>query len=71
MESDKQSWLYNILNQPQSGHIRDGKKREQQGQQLFAGWWLEDHYKEMFGIMCYCIYWGLDWPNETSSDMNH
>ncbi len=65
MESDKQSWLYNILNQPQSGQYVMARS-EIVGAQLFAGWWLEDHYKEMFGIMCYCIYWGLDWPNETS-----
>jgi hypothetical protein len=66
MELDKQSWLYNILNQPQNGQFVMSRS-EIAGPQLSAGWWLEDHYKEMFGIMCYCIYWGLDWPNETGA----
>ncbi len=65
MELDKNGWLYNILNQPQGGQFVLSRS-EIAGAQLYAGWWLEDHYKEMFGIMCYCIYWGLDWPNETS-----
>jgi hypothetical protein len=66
MELDKQSWLYNILNQPQNGRFVMSRS-EITGPQLTAGWWQEDRYKEMFGIMCYCIYWGLDWPNETSA----
>jgi hypothetical protein len=66
MELDKQSWLYNILNQPQNGRFVMSRS-EILGQQLSAGWWLQDDYKEMFGIMCYCIYWGLDWPDETST----
>jgi hypothetical protein len=73
MELDKQSWLYTVLNQPQSGQFIMSRS-EIVGQQLYTGRWLEDHYKEMFGIMCYCIYWGLDWPNETSdfiSDHNN
>ncbi len=65
MELDKQSWLYSVLNQPQSGQFVMVRS-EITGQQLYAGWWVKNHYKEMFGIMCYCIYWGLDWPNETS-----
>ncbi len=65
MELDKQSWLYHILNQPQNSQFIMSRS-EIVGQQLYTGWWLKDHYKEMFGIMCYCIYWGLDWPNETS-----
>jgi hypothetical protein len=64
MESDKQSWLYSVLNQPQNGQFVMSRS-EIVGQQLYAGWWLKNHYKEMFAIMCYCIYWGLDWPNET------
>jgi hypothetical protein len=66
MELDKQSWLYNILNQPQNSRFVMSRS-EITGPQLSNGWWLEDHYKEMFGIMCYCIYWGLDWPNETGA----
>jgi hypothetical protein len=62
-ESDK-SWLYNVLNQPQNGQFVMSRS-EITGPQLSAGWWQKNHYKEMFGIMCYCIYWGLDWPNET------
>jgi hypothetical protein len=65
MELDKNKWLYNILNQPQNGQFVMARS-EVTGSQLSAGWWVKNHYKEMFGIMCYCIYWGLDWPDETS-----
>jgi hypothetical protein len=65
MESDKQKWMYNILNQPQNGQFVMARS-EVVGPHLSAGWWTKNHYKEMFGIMCYSIYWGLDWPNETA-----
>jgi hypothetical protein len=64
MELDRNEWLYNILNQPQNGQFVMVRS-EITGPQLSAGWWVKNHYKEMFAIMCYCIYWGLDWPNET------
>ena len=26
----------------------------------------KNNYKGMFALMSYCIYWGMDWPNETT-----
>jgi hypothetical protein len=66
MELDRNAWMYNILNQPQNGQFVMSRS-EITGPQTSAGWWVKNHYKEMFGIMCYAIYWGLDWPNETSA----
>lgn len=63
-ESEKQSWLYDLLNKPWNGHYIKSRS-EIVGQQIYAGWWTQNKYKEMFAIMCYCIYWGVDWPNET------
>ncbi len=72
-ELDKLSWLYAVLNQPQNGQFVLSRS-ELTGPQLSAGWWLKDHYKGMFAMMCNSVYWGLDWPNETSavvSDHNY
>jgi hypothetical protein len=66
MELDRNAWLYDILNQPQSGQFVMSRS-EITSPYLSNGWWTKNHYKEMFGIMCYAIYWGLDWPNETSA----
>ncbi|MEP6465854.1 MAG: T9SS type A sorting domain-containing protein [Parafilimonas sp.] len=66
LESDKNQWLYDILNKPSNG-VYTKSRSEIVGSQLYAGWWTSNQYKQMFGIMCYCIYWGIDWPNETSS----
>ena len=66
MESDKNTWFYDVLNKPSAGTYVKARS-EIVGQQLYAGWWTKNQYKEMFATMCYCIYWGIDWPNETSS----
>ncbi|MBS1745838.1 MAG: T9SS type A sorting domain-containing protein [Bacteroidetes bacterium] len=63
-ELDKQAWLYDLLNKPSRGKYVKARS-EIVGQQLYAGWWTKNQYKEMFAIMTYCIYWGLDWPNQT------
>jgi hypothetical protein len=65
-ELDKTSWLYNLVNQPQAGnYIR--MRCEIAGGSTDAGWWKKFPYKNMFGVMCYGIYWGLDWPNQDNS----
>ena len=51
------------MNKPFNGQYVQARC-EGNGSQLSAGWWTKNQYKEMFAIMCYCIYWGLDWPNE-------
>jgi len=62
-ELDKQQWLYNILNKPLGGRYVQARC-EIVGTQLTAGWWVKQPYKQMFGIITSCIYWGLDWPNQ-------
>jgi hypothetical protein len=64
-ELEKNSWLYDVMNKPSSSEYVQARC-EVMGSQLTSGWWTKNQYKEMFAIMCYCIYWGLDWPNETS-----
>lgn len=66
MESDKNAWLYDILNKPWNGNYIKSRS-EIWGDQLDAGWWAKNKYKSMFALMNYCIYWGLDWPNQTTS----
>jgi hypothetical protein len=62
-EIDKSAWLFDVLNQPQSGdYVR--ARSEITGSNLSSGWWKEAPYKSMFAIMSYAIYWGLDWPNQ-------
>ena len=66
MESDKNTWLYDVLNKPWNGNYIKSRS-EIWGDQLDAGWWTKNKYKSMFALMNYCIYWGLDWPNQTTS----
>lgn len=65
MESDKRGWLFDIMNQPWGGNYIKSRS-EIWGDQLNAGWWTKNNYKGMFALMSYCIYWGMDWPNETT-----
>lgn len=65
-EVTKSSWLYPILNTPQSGNwIR--ARCEITGDGVNQGWWLRSPYKNMFTLMCYGIYWGLDWSNQDNN----
>src|SRR6478735_5170749 len=64
-EFDKNEWLYDVLNKPSNGQYVHARS-EVIGAHLSSGWWTKNPYKQMFAIMCSCIYWGLDWPNETS-----
>src|SRR5205814_3463673 len=65
MELDKRDWLFDIMNKPYSGEYIKSRS-ELTGPQLTSNWWTKNRYKNMFAVMCYCVYWGLDWPNETS-----
>jgi len=65
MEGDKKEWLFDILNKPWNGEYIMSRS-EWVGPQQSAGWWTKNPYKSLFAIMCYNIYWGLDYPNETS-----
>jgi hypothetical protein len=68
-EKTKSAWLYSIMNSPQSaGFART--RCEITGSNLNAGWWKECPYKNMFALMCYGVYWGLDWSNQGPDQLN-
>lgn len=63
-EKTKYSWLYPLLNNPQSGaYIRS--RSELQINPSAVSWWSEYRYRNMFALMTYCIYWGLDWSSQS------
>ncbi|MEP7319899.1 MAG: hypothetical protein ABI921_14185, partial [Panacibacter sp.] len=64
-EKTKAAWLYNILNTPQSGSFVRARC-EITGPNLYYGWWTKAKYKNMFALLSNCIYWGIDWSNQTS-----
>jgi hypothetical protein len=68
-EVGKSNWLYSIINSPQTGnYIR--ARSEIIGDGLSSGWWLKCRYKNMFALLCYDIYWGLDWSNQSVEQLN-
>jgi hypothetical protein len=67
-EGYKSTWLYNLLNQPQNGdYIR--ARSELQFAPEENGWWKDHKYRNMFTLMTYCIFWGLDWSNQAPSQL--
>ncbi|MEP6845815.1 MAG: hypothetical protein ABI861_07415, partial [Panacibacter sp.] len=63
-EVSKASWLYSLLNFPQNGeYIRS--RSEVQVNPQDTGWWSEYRYRNMFALMAYCVFWGLDWSNQS------
>lgn len=63
-EKDKAAWLYNILNNPQTGnYIR--ARSEIIGGGLLSPWWTAMPYKNMFALLGYAVYWGVDWSNQS------
>jgi hypothetical protein len=70
-ELDKNQWLYDAMNKPQSGQYVQSRCETTGGAQLTSGSYTKNQYKEMFGIMCYGIYWGLDWPNQMTGDLQN
>ena len=68
-EVSKANWLYPIINSPQSGnYIR--ARSEIIGNGISSGWWFKCPYKNMFALLCYDIYWGLDWSNQGFDQLN-
>lgn len=62
-ENDKAEWLYPLLNKEFNGqYIR--ARSEITGGATTAGWWNRAPAKNMFALLCYDIYWGLDWSNQ-------
>lgn len=68
-EVTKAQWLYNILNKPQNGHYMRARS-EIIGSASVSGWWTKNPYKNMFAMLCYDIYWGLDWSNQGADQIN-
>ncbi|HRI19428.1 MAG TPA: T9SS type A sorting domain-containing protein, partial [Panacibacter sp.] len=67
-EKSKSRWLYYELNSPQSGdYVRC--RSEITGGTTMSGWWLEAPYKNMFALMCYGVYWGLDMSNQGNGEL--
>ena len=65
-EVSKSGWLYNIINGKQYDGSFVRARSEIIGNGLSSGWWKKCPYKNMFALMCYDIYWGLDWNNQSS-----
>jgi len=58
-EKTKSGWLYDITNNLQNGvYVRS--RSEITGGAVQSGLWQEFPYKNMFALMCYDIFWGLD-----------
>jgi hypothetical protein len=67
-EADKYEWLYPMINTLQAGdYIR--VRSEMSGGTQSSGWWKEAPYKNLFAVLCYDIFWGLDWNNQGLSNM--
>lgn len=63
-EKSKYTWLYPLLNNQQQGeYIRS--RSELQLNPSAISWWSEYKYRNMFALMTYCIYWGLDWSSQS------
>lgn len=65
-EVSKSSWLYNLLNSPQNGDYVRARSELQQNPSDNK-WWSEHSYRNMFTLMSYGIFWGLDWTNQSPS----
>ena len=62
-EIDKKGWLLDVLNKKQDGeYVRAGTELSETN--LSAGWWKENTPRNMFALMCYMIYWGMDWSQQ-------
>jgi hypothetical protein len=68
-EKTKSGWLYSIMNNRQNGAFLR-TRCEITGDGVVSGWWNECPYKNMFALMCYGIYWGLDWSNQSPTQLN-
>lgn len=62
-EKDKASWLYIYLNTPFGGNYMRSRS-EIIGGGLSAPWWTAMPYKNMFAMLSYAVYWGVDWSNQ-------
>lgn len=63
-ETVKAGWLYPLINTPILGGEYARARSEIVGGTTSSGWWNRAPAKNMFALMCYDIYWGLDWSNQ-------
>ncbi|NNV55969.1 T9SS type A sorting domain-containing protein [Limnovirga soli] len=67
-EKTKSGWLYDITNNLQNGvYVRS--RSEITGGAVQSGLWQEFPYKNMFALMCYDIFWGLDICNQGTAQI--
>ncbi len=62
-EMDKAAWLLDVLNKKQSGEYVRGRS-ELSADNLSQGWWKTNTPRNMFSLMSYMVYWGMDWSNQ-------
>ncbi|CAN5501137.1 hypothetical protein BH10BAC2_BH10BAC2_28630 [soil metagenome] len=69
-ETVKAGWLYPLINTPiyLGEYVR--ARSEIIGGTTSAGWWNRAAAKNMYALMCYDIYWGLDWSNQGYDQIN-
>ena len=63
-EKTKAGWLYPLLNKKILNGEYVRSRSEIIGGSTKAPWWTKAPAKNMFALMCYGIYWGLDWSNQ-------
>lgn len=69
-EKAKKSWLYDELNSKQGAdYLRS--RSEITGGATGSGWWNNAPCKNMFALMCYGIYWGLDMSNQGDGELSN
>jgi len=63
-EKTKYNWLFPLLNTIQNGDYLRARS-ELQFTPEENGWWKQYRYRNMFALMSYGIFWGLDWTNQS------
>ncbi len=69
-EKSKASWLVDLLNTPRSGEFVRARS-EMSGQATSAPWWKTSEQKNLFALLCYDIFWGLDWSNQGGAQLKN
>ncbi|MEP6844891.1 MAG: T9SS type A sorting domain-containing protein [Panacibacter sp.] len=69
-EVSKAGWLYPMINSPILNGEYVRTRSELIGGTTSTGWWNKAPAKNMFALMCYDIYWGLDWNNQGYDQIN-
>ena len=65
-EVTKYGWLYSMMNAPRTN---GDYMRTRSEANTSSGWWKKAPYKNMFATVCYGVMWGLDWNNQTYTEI--